>query len=131
MPNKQTYADKLNDQRWQEVRKRILSRDRNTCQLCFNNEVTLHVHHHYYEKDTEPWDYDDCVLVSLCEKCHAKEDYFRENHSKDGRFLLRQGFMRSDISEIENILSVIINKKGKHKRAEATKLILHLLDYSK
>jgi hypothetical protein len=68
-----TYADKLKDPRWQKKRLEILERDKWTCQSCFDNENTLMVHHYYYEKGLEPWEYDDNALVAWCVDCHELE----------------------------------------------------------
>ena len=69
-----SYINKLKDPRWQKRRLEIMQRDNFTCQACYCNDKTLHVHHKYYEKGTEPWDYPDKVLVTLCEGCHAAEE---------------------------------------------------------
>jgi len=31
----------------------------------------LHVHHLYYVKGRDPWEYPDFALVPLCDDCHA------------------------------------------------------------
>lgn len=67
---KLTYAEMLKDPRWQKRKVEILSRDNFTCQLCGDTENTLHVHHKYYLENHKPWEYDDNVLVTLCENCH-------------------------------------------------------------
>lgn len=33
---------------------------------------TLTIHHLYYERDREPWDYPDNAFMVLCEDCHEK-----------------------------------------------------------
>jgi hypothetical protein len=40
------------------------------CEECGNDEVTLHVHHSYYEKDHASWEYPDESLHCVCENCH-------------------------------------------------------------
>ena len=64
------YAQKLRDPRWQRKRLEILSRDDFTCQECKATDKTLHVHHRFYKKGLEPWEYDK-ALVTLCEDCHS------------------------------------------------------------
>lgn len=66
-----SYSEKLLDPRWQAKRLLILDRDKLTCQLCKDTETTLHIHHRYYVKGFEPWDYDDDALVTYCKHCHA------------------------------------------------------------
>jgi hypothetical protein len=67
------YSDKFKDPRWQKKRLEILERDKWTCQICFSTDSTLHVHHRFYEKGKDPWDYQENVLVTLCEGCHQEE----------------------------------------------------------
>ena len=72
MTPKKTYAEKLKDPRWQKKRLAIFERDNWTCQGCGATDKTLHVHHIFYEDDTEPWDSDDNSLITLCEDCHEE-----------------------------------------------------------
>lgn len=65
-----TYAEKLKDPRWQRKRLEVMQRDEFACTECFDAESTLNVHHHYYEKGKNPWDYPDDALTTLCETCH-------------------------------------------------------------
>lgn len=65
-----TYAEKLKDPRWQKKRLEILNRDEFTCQYCFSQTETLHVHHLQYIYSKEPWDYDNKFLITYCKKCH-------------------------------------------------------------
>jgi len=61
---------------WQKKRIKILERDGFTCRMCGHNDQSdtgqLHVHHAYYEKGKKAWEYDDYMLVTLCEKCHKR-----------------------------------------------------------
>ncbi len=65
------YWQKLRDPRWQEKRLRIMERDEFKCRLCGCSEKTLNVHHAFYEKGRDPWDYDERFLRTFCEECHA------------------------------------------------------------
>jgi 5-methylcytosine-specific restriction endonuclease McrA len=65
-----SYYQKLLDPRWQKKRLEILSRDDFQCQQCGDSKATLHVHHGYYERGLDPWEYDDDTLHTLCETCH-------------------------------------------------------------
>ena len=67
-----TYWEKLQDPRWQRKRLEILQRDEFTCLKCGSTKDTLHVHHGYYERNTEPWEYPDDSLHTLCECCHSQ-----------------------------------------------------------
>jgi len=79
------YADLLRDPRWQKRRLEIMERDEWTCKMCADTESTLTVHHKTYRLDDSspniphgtlrnPWDYLDCDLITLCDKCHEKEE---------------------------------------------------------
>ncbi len=63
-----TYAEKLQDPRWQKKRLEILQRDKFTCQLCDDDKTTLHIHHKKYKGD--PWDIENEHLITYCKHCH-------------------------------------------------------------
>lgn len=65
-----TYSEKLRDPRWQKLRLEIMERDRFQCRLCRDTEKTLNVHHSFYSKGWNPWDYPNASLVTACEDCH-------------------------------------------------------------
>lgn len=71
-----TYAEKLKDPRWQKKRLEILERDKHKCVQC-NCKYNLHVHHLNYIKNTDPWDYDNNYLITLCDVCHSFEGKYR------------------------------------------------------
>ncbi len=66
-----TYAEKLQDSRWENVRDEIRARDADSCQHCGSSEF-LEVHHCYYD-GKEPWDYEHSSLLTLCRSCHKYE----------------------------------------------------------
>lgn len=65
-----TYAEKLKDPRWQKKRLEIMERAGFKCEACGDSKETLHVHHGYYERGFDPWDYEDATLWCLCASCH-------------------------------------------------------------
>lgn len=65
-----TYSEKLKDPRWQKKRLEVMERDGWACRDCGSNQETLNVHHCYYLSNTEPWDYPDNSLRTLCDSCH-------------------------------------------------------------
>lgn len=67
------YREKFKDPRWQKKRLDIMSRDNFTCQICGETERTLNVHHRIYERGREPWEYNNDLLVTLCQPCHETE----------------------------------------------------------
>lgn len=66
-----SYQDKLKDPRWQKMRLEIMERDGFKCRKCEAKDKTLHVHHFYYTKGAQPWEYDEEALVTLCDDCHT------------------------------------------------------------
>ncbi len=96
------YSDKLRDPRWQKKRLEILQRDEWNCQRCHDMESMLVVHHRRYLLDTEPWDYPDELLVTLCESCHEEERVTRPDSESDLLDMLRVLFFADDIHRIAN-----------------------------
>ena len=104
------YGEKLKDPRWQKQRLRILERDGWACQLCFNTESTLHIHHLYYEVGFEPWEYPAEALVTLCESCHTDEGEARPTEEKALLQMLRQkGFLANDLMCLSDGISRLPN----------------------
>lgn len=72
-----SYGALLFDPRWQNKRLSILNRDAHRCVLC-SSTSDLQVHHRQYhfikakKEFSPPWEYDDRLLLTLCEKCHQK-----------------------------------------------------------
>jgi hypothetical protein len=77
-----TYKDKLKSPKWQKRRLEIMERDGFQCQMCFDREETLTVHHKEYLKGLEPWEYEDKYLITLCEDCHESIHYWIEDYKK-------------------------------------------------
>lgn len=81
MIDKIHYGEKLFDPRWIEKKKKILIRDNNKCVICGKSEGKLHIHHKQYhfikrlQIHAEPWDYNDNLLITLCESCHSRGHY--------------------------------------------------------
>lgn len=70
MGDRSAYVELLRDPRWQKKRLKILERDGWACRLCGDAKKTLSVHHRYYAKGIDPWDYEDDSLVTACDACH-------------------------------------------------------------
>lgn len=70
MATRKPYWEKLRDPRWQKKRLEIMERDKFKCCQCGDMSSTLNVHHGYYERGLDPWEYDDDTLWTLCERCH-------------------------------------------------------------
>ena len=67
------YSDKFKDPRWQKKRLEIMERDKFTCLMCAATDKTLNVHHLYYKRNADPWDYENHELITLCEDCHSEK----------------------------------------------------------
>ena len=65
------YKEKLLDVRWQKRRLEILEKDHWSCRACATKSGSFHVHHLWYD-GSDPWDYPDEALVTLCSSCHKK-----------------------------------------------------------
>lgn len=68
------YAEKLKHPKWQKKRLEILERDGFKCYHCRDDSETLHVHHIYYERGKQPWEYPSEAYVTLCATCHEQEE---------------------------------------------------------
>lgn len=72
-----TYQEKLSDPRWQKKRLEIFERDNWACQKCSDRSSTLAIHHKWYKRWLEPWEYPDETLITICENCHKHESYLQ------------------------------------------------------
>lgn len=97
-----SYSEKLKNPKWQKRRLEIFERDDWMCQLCGNKQETLNVHHKYYEKGKDPWEYEDDALVTLCEYCHEMETEYRPGFEKLLLMELRKKFYADDLRVIAN-----------------------------
>lgn len=64
------YSELLKSPEWQKKRLEIFSRDNWTCQCCKSKSKQLQAHHIYYERGLKAWEYDNEVIVTLCDDCH-------------------------------------------------------------
>jgi len=109
-----TYSEKLRDPKWQKKRLGILNRDNWTCRVCGDKENTLHIHHLYYKKGAEPWDYPDDALRTLCGDCHECEtDFLRDYEDDLIRSLKLCGCMSDQICKL---VAVFMNFKHNQKQ---------------
>lgn len=67
---KLTYAQQLLHPNWQRKRLEILSNNGFQCQICFDENNTLHVHHKAYKKGAMAWEYENDNFLCLCKDCH-------------------------------------------------------------
>lgn len=71
-PIEKSYSELLKDPRWQRKRLEIFQRDDWACTRCRDTSKSLHVHHLKYINGIAPWEYNGCLLVTLCEDCHKQ-----------------------------------------------------------
>ena len=121
--SEKSYLEKLKDPRWQKKRLEILNRDDWECQLCKDKLSQLVVHHIFYLGYIDPWEYDDVLLATLCEKCHSDEHstYQFEDRKFNNR---RQGLMNIEFNNMifEFLSRVCDNPYGASKNIHAIKL---------
>ena len=101
------YADKFKDPRWQKKRLRILERDNWACQMCVAKHKSLHVHHLFYIKDIEPWEYEHRYLITLCDDCHKA--VHKINFKNE---IVLKEIYKYSVSDIANLLSMSTNSLG-------------------
>lgn len=70
---RKSYSDLLKDPRWQKVRLEKLQAADWACEVCYESEEMLSVHHKHYVKGRSPWEYAHHELVVLCQSCHECE----------------------------------------------------------
>lgn len=110
------YADLLKHPRWQRKRLEIFNRDEWKCTKCSDTETNLQVHHLYYRSDTDPWDYPNDVFLTLCDTCHRKVEFIKWLRKYGIRQLIQQGFFRSDVMEIKQMIERRIDE-NKHRES--------------
>lgn len=103
-----TYAEKLRNPRWQKKRLHIFERDGWACRKCCSTTRTLHVHHNYYIPCTDPWDYVDSALFTVCDDCHKCEEDWKQIVNETVVLSLRVGgALNSDIQAIACLIQEI------------------------
>lgn len=65
-----TYLEKLRHPQWQRKRLEVLNLHNFKCQICFDDQSNLKVHHPYYVAGRTPWEYPLFVFQCLCQRCH-------------------------------------------------------------
>jgi 5-methylcytosine-specific restriction endonuclease McrA len=98
------YSDKFKDPRWQKKRLEVLELNYFQCESCGDASRTLNVHHKFYVKGRDPWEYISDDLACLCDGCH------KEYHNLDDRikFLL----VDTDIGTKEEVIGFLLCALG-------------------
>lgn len=93
------YSEKLRDPRWQRTRLNVWDRAGDACECCGNGTRTLEVHHTYYERGMDPWEYPLESLMLLCDRCH---DEWHSRKLKIDRLL-----SGSSTTDLERVIGLI------------------------
>jgi hypothetical protein len=93
-----SYSEKLKDPRWQKKRLKVMEYANWRCQICGCKDKTLHIHHSYYIRGKQPWQYPEGSLICICHACHdkihgKKEEKAVEKLTPEARF--RKAFMEN------------------------------------
>ena len=89
-----TYYEKLKDPRWQRKRLEIMQRDGFKCADCGEDSETLNIHHRYYIKGRNPWEYPDWSMKTLCDGCHHHRHEMEISRKEGGNLPLEDTFER-------------------------------------
>lgn len=66
------YDSKLSSPEWQAFARRVRRERGNACEMCKRGHVVTQVHHWFYERNREPWEYRTDEVVVLCHGCHKE-----------------------------------------------------------
>ena len=103
-----TYREKLLDPRWQKKRLEVFDKANFACENCGADDKTLHVHHVYYDRDCEPWEYEDSALIALCKDCHDVE-HLALKESKEAFIKILADVGARTSSDIDMIMDLLWN----------------------
>lgn len=94
-----------------------MQRDNFTCRHCGCSTNTLNVHHLIYLPDHSPWEYEDEMMITLCEPCHAEEEKLKSEDKLLLGSLLLSGLSRRQMyclaTELRRHMSPINSRNGR------------------
>lgn len=67
--NSSSYSEQINSDQWRDFARNI-RRERNFCECCKRGDVSLQVHHIFYDFDRKLWEYGAGEVMVLCVECH-------------------------------------------------------------
>ena len=92
-----TYKEQIKHPKWQKKRLEILKRDDFKCKYCKSEDKTLNVHHICYISGLKIWEYDNELLITLCEDHH---DLIHDLHKVFALIAKEFIFNKTDLIEI-------------------------------
>jgi len=96
------YNEDLRDPRWQKKRLEIMKRANWGCEVCNNDKINLQIHHKEYIRGLKPWEYQDNLLICLCEDCHrAISNKNTDNEISPERQTLSVMSVEESVKELE------------------------------
>lgn len=107
------YSDKLKDPRWQRRKSEVQHKANFTCEDCGSTTKTLHVHHCFYVTGRDPWEYDDDLLMLLCDECHPR----RQNLEQQAHIELARKMRNMTIYELERFVMDPLDMQAKRDHA--------------
>ena len=116
-----SYSEILRHPFWQRKKNGILERDNYTCQRCAETLSNLQVHHLYYIANKLPWEYPDEALLTLCDLCHIKAEFYKWLQKRGQASLIRLGLGWYDRQEV--MLMITRRVKENHYRADVLQYI--------
>lgn len=63
---------------WQKRRLEVMQKAGFKCEECGGEDATLNVHHKFYVKGRQPWQYADAELLCLCDGCHERFHEYKQ-----------------------------------------------------
>ena len=85
-----------------------MQRDEFKCRDCGDASSSLHVHHLMYKKGSKVWDYDNRLLICLCDSCH------KNRHSDTEIEVMLSDILISGIDCVSiNMISYMYSKEPK------------------
>lgn len=76
------YFKLLDNPLWIKFRHIVLSKHNNKCDKCGSKKY-LSIHHPYYKKGADPWDYKPDEVEVLCRRCHYHHHFGTKDDIKN------------------------------------------------
>ena len=108
------YKAQYTDPRWQRKRLEVMALNDFTCEQCDATDKQLHVHHRFYRKGANIWDYSREEFECLCHDCH------NARHEKLDLLKFMIGVNPSHLEQLLGYLTGILMHEGEHGHAEVS-----------